>query len=198
MNRPSRFFLLSLAASIFATSCAGYRLGDVKPSAYAGIDNLHVPIFKNDTLEPRISSLVTNAVLKELHVDGTYRVTNRSNADAILVGRVLEVKKSQLRSQRFDTLRSQELRVVVFVDFYLEDPVSGKRITSTAVRRAVPIGTEKSVSDDEGPILARQGRISGETIQIVDASFQVAEREAFSVAAQDLARKLVSRIANGF
>ncbi|MEM1442393.1 MAG: LptE family protein [Verrucomicrobiota bacterium] len=197
MSRPY-LFALSCVLLTFVTGCAGYRLGDVKPSAYQGIDNLHVPIFRNDTLEPRLSSLVTNAVLKELHVDGTYKVTSRSNADAILVGRITEIRKNQLRSQRFDTLRSQELQVTLFVEFHLEDPGTGKKIYDTSIRRAVPIGKEKTVSAEDKAILARQGRVSGQTIQIVDNSFQIAEREAFSVAAQDLAAKLVSYIANGF
>lgn len=197
MNRPTLFFLSS-ALLLAMSGCAGYRVGDVKPSAYQGIDNLHVPIFKNLTLEPRLSSLVTNAVLKELHVDGTYKITNRSSADAVLVGQITEIRKGQLRSQRFDTLRSQELRVVLYVDFYLEDPVTGKRIRNTAIRRAVPIDKEATADRNNGAILARQGRVVGQTIQIVDNSFQIAEREALSVAAQDLAGKLVSQVTNGF
>ncbi|MDF1659235.1 MAG: LPS assembly lipoprotein LptE [Verrucomicrobiales bacterium] len=197
----NRFFLLFPAcclALLGLSGCTGYQLGDVKPSAYEGIDNLHVPIFRNQTLEPRLSSLVTNAVLKELHVDGTYKITNRASCDAILVGEVREIRKTQLRAQRNDTLSSQELQVTLYVDFYLEDPVSGNKIVNTSKRRAVPIGDKSDAAASEGAILARQGTVTGQTIQFVDASFQTAERYSFSVAAQDAAAKLVASLANGF
>ncbi|MDF1823676.1 MAG: LPS assembly lipoprotein LptE [Verrucomicrobiales bacterium] len=196
----SRLFTTSLLfcfALVGLTGCAGYQLGDVKPSSYEGINNLHVPSFKNLTLEPRLSSLVTNAVLKELHVDGTYKITNRANCDAVLVGKIREIKKSQLRSQRDDTLTSKELRLNLYVDFHLEDPVSGKVIRDTTANSAAQLGKSKMTNPEE-TILARQGYVVGETIQYVDPSFQVSERSALSVAAQDAAEKMVSRIANGF
>lgn len=197
MNRLFSTPLLFCFALIGMSGCAGYQVGDVKPSSYAGINNLHVPSFKNLTLEPRLSSLVTNAVLKELHVDGTYKITNRANCDAVLIGKVREIKKSQLRSQRDDTLSSQELRLHLYVDFHLEDPVSGKVIRNTSAGQAAPLGKSKTSNPDE-VVLASQGYVIGRTIQFVDPNFQVAERSALSVAAQDAAGKLVSRLANGF
>lgn len=198
MNR----FLFLLPAYCFAlvglTGCAGYRLGDVKPSAYEGINNLHVPVFKNETLEPRLSSLVTNAVLKELQVDGTYKITNRSNSDAVLVGVIRDIRKTQLRAQRFDTLSSQELRLFLYVDFHLEDPSTGNVIRNTAITRAIQVGDKSKTANSDDTVLAYQGTVVGQTIQYVDASFQIAERSAFSVAAQDAAAKLVSHLANGF
>jgi len=196
MNRLSIPLLSACVLLSLLPGCAGYRLGDVKPSAYAGIDALHVPTFENQTLEPRLSSLVTNAVLKEIHVDGTYRVTNRANSDAVLVGEIERVRKRQLRAVRTDTLRSQELSLFLYVNFHLEDPVTGERIHST-----VPEGDEYGKgkrTEADRTIRARQGRIVGETIQFVDKSFQVGERSALSVAAEDVARQLVSQLANGW
>ncbi|MEX2577931.1 MAG: LptE family protein [Verrucomicrobiales bacterium] len=174
--------------------CAGYQLGSVKPAAYEGINKLHVPPFKNSTLEPRLSSLVTNAVLKEMQADGTYQVSTRSNADAVLVGEIRNVEKRQLRAVRTDTLRSQELRLYIVVDFHLEDPHTGARIETTAVR-SLP-GKDGVV--EEETLRTRQGRVRGETIQFVDESFQVGERNALAVAAEDLAGRLVSLLANGW
>jgi len=190
--------LVGLVGLVGLTGCAGYQLGDVKPSAYEGINNLHVPIFRNKTLEPRLSSLVTNAVLKELHVDGTYKITNRSNSDAVLVGVIRNISKAQLRSQRFDTLSSQELQVTLFVDFHLENPTTGEVIRNTALTRATQVGDKSKVSNTDHIVMAHQGTVTGQTIQFVDASFQTAERSAFSAAAQDAASKLVSHLANGF
>ena len=79
------FSLFPLAlAGLFFSGCAGYQLGELKPGTYLGIEKIHVPPFKNLTLEPRLSSLVTNAVLTELQADGTYQAATRENCDAVL------------------------------------------------------------------------------------------------------------------
>lgn len=177
------------------SGCANYQLGDVKPSALVGINRIHVPPFRNDTLEPRLSSLVSNAVLKELQADGTYQVSNRANCDAVLVGTIREGRKSQLRAVRNNTLRSQELYVLLYVDYHLEDPNTGERINST-----VPQGTggKFDKTDGEKVYTVPQGRTYGNTIQFVDESFQVGERAAFALAAENMAQRLVANLCNGW
>jgi len=193
--------LLVIAAGLTAqlfTGCAGYQLGEVKPGVYKDIEKLHVPPFKNLTLEPRFSSLLTNAVLAELQSDGTYEVSSRANADAILVGEIRQIEKRQLRAVRTDTLRSRELSLYLIVDFHLEDPQTGARIGERVARGDIEVPTDDKVGSEEEIIGARQGRVVGETIQFVDPSFQVGERNALSFAAEDLADKLVSQLANGW
>ncbi len=195
MNRLISSLFLATVAAVMLSGCAGYELGDVKPSVYAGINNLHVPIFKNDTLEPRLSSLVTNAVTKEIQADGTYRISNRRNSDAVLVGKITQIRKTQLRAARTDTLESQELRMQLYVEFHLEDPNTGEIIRSTIPEAE---GSKDKRVENDPAILAPQGRVIGTTIQFVDPSFQVGERNALSVAAQDAASKLVGQLANGW
>lgn len=193
--------LLVIAAGLTAqlfTGCAGYQLGEVKPGVYKDIEKLHVPSFKNLTLEPRFSSLLTNAVLAELQSDGTYEVSSRANADAVLVGEIRQIEKRQLRAVRTDTLRSRELSLYLIVDFHLEDPQTGARIGERVARGDIEVPTDDKVGSEEETIGARQGRVVGETIQFVDPSFQVGERNALSFAAEDLADKLVSQLANGW
>lgn len=195
-----RFFRLFPLVALVLSGCAGYHLGEVKPSVYAGIDSLHVPPFKNLTLEPRLSSLVTNAVITELQADGTYKVATKSNCDAVLVGTIREVRKRQLRAVRTDTLRSQELSLYLYVDFHLEDPGTGARIeglVSSAKLRVSGSAGDKD-SDETDVIGARQGTVVGETIQFVDQTYQVGERNALAIAAEDVADKLVSQLANGW
>lgn len=190
--------LCGLVLGLVLSGCAGYRLGDVKPSVYAGIDKIHVPPFKNLTLEPRLSSLVTNAVLIELQSDGTYTVAPKSSADAVLVGTIRNVEKRQLRAVRTDTLRSQELSLYLYVEFHLEDPATGARIgglAGEAASRRVAEGKEGGAEDLVG---ARQGLVIGETIQFVGPSYQVGERSALSMAAEDAADKIVAQLANGW
>ncbi len=191
-------FLLLTACAIgfFVSGCAGYQVGSVKPSVYANISKIHVPIFANDTLEPRLSSLVTNAVLKKLHVDGTYKVTTKAECDAILVGRISKVRKRQLRAVRTDTLRSRELNLYLDVYWHLEDPVTGERIQYASTIDATA-GADRN-NNNENAGLSRPGRVVGSTIQFVDPSFQISERNALSVASEDAAGKLVSQLSNGW
>lgn len=201
------FSLFPLAlAGLFLNGCAGYQLGEVKPGTYAGIEKIHVPPFKNLTLEPRLSSLVTNAVLTELQSDGTYQVATREGCDAVLVGTIREIRKRQLRAVRTDTLRSRELSLYLYVEFHLEDPATGQRLGKRGDDENGDGGDDEVVA--EGPVDgkaaeeivygARQGLVIGETIQFVDDSYQVGERSALSVASEDVADKLVSQLANGW
>lgn len=184
--------LLSIILLFFFAGCAGYQLGAVKPSAYSGVHNIFVPPFKNDTLEPRISNLITNAVLKEMQLDGTYKVSRKFEADAILRGRIEKITKYQLRGVRTDTLRSQELGLYMYVSWFLEDPKTGERIhcKTDCEPKDVKYGSEV--------IKVRPGVIIGDTIQFVDASYQVGERNAVAVAAEDAARKLVDQMSEGW
>lgn len=207
MKFRNPLYSLTLLAGLFLTSCAGYQLGEVKPGTYAGIEKIHVPPFRNLTLEPRLSSLVTNAVLAEMQADGTFQVATRGNSDAVLVGTIREIRKRQLRAVRTDTLRSRELSLFLYVEFHLEDPVTGARIgkrgydedgdgSDDGGEQESPLPEGKS--DDSHVYGARQGLVIGETIQFVDASYQVGERNAFSLVAEDAADKIVSQLANGW
>lgn len=201
--RRAPFLTLCAATAVLLLQpgCAGYQLGSVKPAAFADVEKIHVPIFRNDTLEPRLSSLVSNAVLKQLQADGTYQVTNRSSSDAVLVGKIRNVRKRQLRAVRTDTLTSQELSVYLELEFHLEDPNTGEKLGTRSRNRDEP-GDPDSDSDPKkestDPLRVPQGRVVGETIQFVESNFQVSERAALSRAAEDAAKKLVSQIANGW
>jgi len=198
MNSVSALNVLALicGALVTLTGCAGYQLGNQKPS-YAGVHNIHVPSFKNKTLEPRLSSLVTNAVLKEIQADGTYKVTNRANCDAVLVGTISDFNKQQLRAFRDNTLDSTELSIRLVCDFYLADPNTGKRLTRVDATENEGFLEPESGSGSEVNAL-RSGRVTGNTIQVVDESFQVGERGTLAVAAENLAVQLASQLANGW
>ncbi len=184
------FFAICLIA--FFVGCAGYQLGAVKPSAYSGIERIFIPPFQNETLEPRISSLVTNAVLKQIQLDGTYKVARKDDADAILKGTIERITKYQLRGVRTDTIRSQELGLYLYIRWHLEDPITGKQIE---VKNGCAPEEVKYGSDTFRIV---PGVVVGDTIQFVDPSYQVGERNAIAVAAEDAAKKLVDQLSEGW
>ncbi len=201
MKFSIHYFLAAGLFSLFFSGCAGYQFGDAKSASLSNIRKLHVPPFKNQTQEPRLSSLVTNAVLKDLQADGTFQISTRSSCDAVLVGVIKQVNKSQLRANRNDTLQSQELSIYLTIEYHLADPITGARIGEVAgEEKAANSNWGDSKTDNTAFTNARQGVVVGEAIQFLDpaVSFQVGERQDLAIAAEDLSDKLVSQLANGW
>lgn len=195
MKTVSRICLLAflVSAAIFSNGCAGYRLGSVKPSVYANINKIHVPTFENATLEPRVAVLTTNAVIKELQADGTYQLTGKDDADAVLRGKITRIERRQLRASRKDTLKTQEMLLYMIVEWSLHDPVTGEKLD---YREAKSI--DEATRDSSTSLRVRPGRVIGQTQIFVDPNFQLSERNALPLAAMDAARVLTSQLTEGW
>lgn len=169
-------FLLPLVA-VLLSGCAGYQIGPIQPKTMRGVTKIAVPSFKNDTLEPRIEVLLANAVIKQLQQDGTYEVTNEADADAILFGRLEDIVRRPARSVRGNILQTREYTLVLRVRY--------------------------QVMDRAGRILENRGA-NGQTSFFVTGSNTAAadvnqdERQAFPLAAEDMAVRLVSQISEGW
>lgn len=196
MNRVSRRLILgSLGAAAFFgfTGCAGYQLGSVKPTPYQNINRIHIPTFKNETLEPRTAAIVTNSVIKQIQMDGTYEVTSKSGADAVLEGTISRVERRQLRAAQTDTLRTTEMRLFIVVEWRLIDPETGEQIDYAATK-----DRDEARVETGSQLRQRPGRVVGQTIQFIDPNFQLSERNAIPLAAEDAAEQLVGQLANGW
>lgn len=172
MTSLPRSVLLLAAASVLI-GCAGYRLGGVPPQQMEGIRSLAVPTFSNNTLEPRIDVLFTNAVIGELQTDGTYAIGSQSGADAILQGTIRTIERYQLRSSRTNTLRPSELGIRVYLDYVI-------------------------LRNDGSRTRLLEGQASGESRFFPQEEFELSERPAFADAARDAALRLTANITEGF
>lgn len=173
MQLPSLFLRLSsLCAVLFLNSCAGYHVGSDKPARMENITKLAVPTFKNLTLEPRSSVLVTNNVIRVFQTDGTYRIVDSQNADAILHGTIQKFERRQLRSARNNNLRTRELELRLYITYTVDDPITGSTIA--------------------------RGTVNGSTSVFLDPNFQLSERQAIDDASSRVAEELVSRLAEGW
>lgn len=196
MNRVARSFALlslSLLALVSFSGCAGYQLGPVKPSVYKDIERIHVPTFENMTLEPRVATIVTNAVIKELQKDGTYQVSTNASADAVLRGKIRRIERRQLRAAQNDTLRTTEMSLFIVIEWGLYDPATGEKLAYSEARLG-----DQTVRDTASRLRHRPGRVVGQTIQFVDPNFQLSERNAIPIAAEDGAQTLVSQLTDGW
>ena len=158
--------------AVLSVGCAGYQLGGVKPAHLSEVTRIAVPTFKNNTLEPRLAVLVTNAVIKQIQADGTYEVVARDQADAVLEAEINDIDRSQFRSVRNNVLRTSQLLVRLRTNYKLVNSLDG-----TPMHR---------------------GQVVGESYIVLDPNWQTSERQAMEDAAQRLAATMVSEISEGW
>jgi len=175
-TRARRFLpslLLAAALPALACSCAGYRLGNVPYAQMEGVRTLYVPVVKNDTYEPSLQVMTTNAVIRAFHNDGTYQTSRIGNADATLDVKITKFERTPVRVSRDNVRATDQYRI---------------RLTAAATLTNHRTGTK--VFTDLSAI--------GETDFFVQDDIQEAERQAIPIAADDLARKLVNQVTEGW
>lgn len=158
---------------LLLSSCAGYRLGGVKPTSLSGVNNISVPMFRNETQHPRAEALATSAVAAAISQDGTYKISSSDKADAILEGSLKKIEYTSIRGSRLDTLLPEELHNEVEITWVLKD------------------------AKDPTKVLAN-GKSSGRSQLFVDSNLQTARNNALPDALERAGESLVSTLANGY
>jgi outer membrane lipopolysaccharide assembly protein LptE/RlpB len=165
---------LALLATLLAlSSCAGYHLGGTKPAALANVKTIAVPMFANATQHPRASVLATSSVANAIIQDGTYRVANHDQADAVLEGELKRIEYRSIRGSRFDSAYPEELANTVTLEWTLRD------------------------ARDPTKVLAA-GSSQGTSQLFVSANLQTARNNALPEALDRASEALVSALANGY
>jgi hypothetical protein len=168
VKKAFSIFLLPLLLS----GCAGYHLGPATPAYLREIHSIAVPTFRNATLVPRIEVLVTGTVIKQFQQDGTFRISNEDNADAILKGEIIGVGRSPARSVRGNVLATTEFNLSLRVRY--------------------------SLVGRDGKTIAGPSEVAGTTSFFVGADVSTDERQALPLAAEELAGHLVSQLSEGW
>jgi outer membrane lipopolysaccharide assembly protein LptE/RlpB len=162
-------FLLTIAITL--AGC-GYHLGEIRPTTMRSVRTLAVPTFKNNTFESRIEVLFADTVVKKLQQDGTYRIVDTNQADAVVYCVIEKIDRGALRSVQNNVLATSEFRLTV-----------------TARYEVVDIGT--------GRVLM-EGQVTGNTSFFSGNDLQTLERQGLSNAAADLAENLTNRLTEGW
>jgi hypothetical protein len=168
VKKAFSIFLLPLLLS----GCAGYHLGPATPAYLKEIHSIAVPTFRNATLTPRIEALITGTVIKQFQQDGTFRITNEEQADAVLKGEVVAVGRSPARSVRGNVLSTTEFNLTL-------------RVHYTLVGR-------------DGKVIAGPSDAAGWTSFFVGEDVSTDQRQAMPLAAEQLAVQLVSQLSEGW
>jgi len=101
----------ALVGTLLLTSCAGYRLGSVPYAELKGVEKIYVPVVKNESFEPGIQVMVTNAIIRRFSQDGTYETGRQSESDATLEVVITDLKRDSLRRARSNSLVTEEYRL---------------------------------------------------------------------------------------
>jgi hypothetical protein len=152
--------------------CAGYKLGPATPGYLRNVHAIAIPTFSNTTLVPRIEVLVTNTVIKQFQQDGTFKIANESAADAVLKCEITGVNRSPARSVRGNVLSTTEFNLTLTVKYTL----TGR----------------------DGKVLGSPGGVAGSTSFFVGTDVSTDERQALPLAAEEMARHLVSQLSEGW
>ena len=157
---------------LLLSGCAGYHLGPAKPAYLKDVHVLAVPMFRNTTLVPRVEAMVSDTVIKQFQQDGTYRIANESQADAVLKGEVMAIGRAPARSVRGNVLATTEFMLVLRVRY--------------------------TVTGRDGRILTGPAEVTGSTSFFVGDDVTTDERQALPLAAEELAGHLVTQLSEGW
>jgi hypothetical protein len=162
----------TLLLAFLLEGCAGYKLGPATPGYLRQVHTIAVPTFANSTLTPRIEVLITGTVIKQFQQDGTFRIVDADAADATLKGEIVGVSRSPARSVRGNVLSTTECNLSVTV----KDTLFGR----------------------DGKPLGPAAGVGGSTSFFVGSDVATDERQALPLAAEELARHLVSQLSEGW
>jgi hypothetical protein len=154
-------------AFVLLAGCAGYRLG---PTLGAQYRSVAVPMFRNKTLKPQLEAQVTNGIIKRFQADGTLRVDSIANADVVLTGEIVRYRRHELRSRRTETGTPREYRVSIDAKIEARDRVTGK-------------------------VLLASTTVTGSADTFIGDDLQSAEEQVLPLIADDLAKQVVTLLA---
>ncbi len=167
MSRSRLALLALLLAAPLVAGCA-YSLGPTN-ARVAGAQSIAIDPFPNQTTEPQLTDLVVTALRREVQRDGTFHLGTRGSADILVTGTIISYGRLPLGSKRDDVLTPTDYDV---------------KITA-------------HVKATQGGQTVYEGDISGTAQVVFRSDLNNAERENNPVAAENLARNLISAIANG-
>ncbi|MBI3582148.1 MAG: LptE family protein [Nitrospinae bacterium] len=105
-----------LAVLFLAPSC-GYRLAGQENRLPETIRTIYVSIFVNDTKEPNLELLVTNAIIEKFKHDGRLGVASAKDADSVLSGTIEKYSLEPLVYDAYNNAAKYRLRMRVKVKF---------------------------------------------------------------------------------
>ena len=138
-----------------------------------GVHVIAVPTVRNETLVPRIEVLVTDTIVRQLQLDGVYKVTdNLRDADAVLECEIMRFSRTPGRSVLGDVQATEEFNMSMTIHYRVIRKATGE------------------VVDDQNT--------NGTTSFFVSGDVNQDARQAIPLAAQNGAMHIASEISEGW
>jgi hypothetical protein len=168
---PRVFLLLPLLGLL--SGCAGYRVGNISGRDLQGVHSVYVPVVRNESLEPDLQMVATNAIIRRFESDGTLSVNQDANSDSELDVTITDIQRQAIRSSTTDVLLTSEYQLTI-------------EAKATFINRRLGRKIFENVS------------VSGSTSFFTQADINEGERQALPLAAIDLANNTVSLVTEGW
>ena len=169
-------FLLLIPLLLSLGGC-GYHLGEIKPTPMRRVTTIAVNTFTNKTLLPRVEAQTADAVVKQFQQDGTYRIESADRADAIVEGSIESVQRQPMRVFASNVLQTSEFELTLIVKYRVID-----RITGAVLMEGRAVGVT--------PFFTETDRVNSDLVTNQNMNYPIA--------AQRMAEKLVSKVAEGW
>jgi hypothetical protein len=169
MIRSLKILAGCLAVVLMGAGCA-YQLGPTNGAAARG-RSLQVKLFKNQTIEPRLSEPVAQALRRQVAQDGTFQLASRDGADVLVTGELVKYERRPVSFQPNDIVQVRDYEIRL-----------------TAQVKAIQVGSGEVLLDR---------RVFGRTLIQSSANQGSAERQGVALVADDLARNITSLLVDG-
>ncbi|MBR6021883.1 MAG: LptE family protein [Kiritimatiellae bacterium] len=130
-----RTWMAAVAAAVAvwtAGGCAGYRVGSMLPG---DVKTVWVPTVQNKTQEPFIEQDVTSALMAALQMDGSLKVADEKDADAVLRVTVTGFRLDPVAYESGTSNTAEEYRMTLTAGYVLQRTADGTVVAeSPAVR----------------------------------------------------------------
>ncbi|MFC1576983.1 LPS assembly lipoprotein LptE [Candidatus Omnitrophota bacterium] len=183
-KNPKRHYLISTAAvclMCFLAGC-GYTTRSLLPSKYRSIcvENFANKIdISGETSDlrmyrgyrPGLEAEITEAVTEKFIFDGNLKITDREGADLLLTGELLDFAREGILYDRNDEVEEYRVRLIVDIEL-------------------------KNARDDT--LVWRERNFAGESTYRTTGSLAKTEDAGVQEARDDLARRIVERVVEGW
>ena len=160
----------AVLAAAALSGCAGYQLGPSNGLA-ARETSVQVSPFVNQTLQPRLTDVVTWQVRKELQRDGTYQLATHGEGDIVVTGVLTRYERAGVTFASSDILTVQDYQLTLTAHVTARERSSGRILLDQPV--------------------------TGHTLMRVGNDMTSAERQVMPLLAQDLAQNVSALLADG-
>ncbi len=118
-----RIILLALALAVCALS-TGCGYSSKRPFD-TSIETVHVEMLHSKEFRRGLEFYLTEALVKRINMDTPYRIADKTSADTLFTGEILEVRQNVLGKQ-MDSAEPREMGTTVIMQYVWKDQRNGK------------------------------------------------------------------------